>query len=300
MKTRLGDQRRSSLVQRAFKQAFTLIELLVVIAIIAILAAMLLPALAKAKEKAHSASCISNLKQWGVIWMMYADESNDNFPEGNATAALAPRAEWVGSLANYYRGKPHLLLCPVTGNMQNAAANDGSPEQRVPWGHSSAKNWGGPTTAYRFAASGYPDPHDPQGRPMLASYGANDWIYSRINTTVQSRPPANYWRKLTAITNPSLTPCQADSSWRGGGPGFQVANSHARPQQPPGYYRGASYEMGHFAMLRHGKKNVNVALFDGSAQQMRPRRLWEQKWHRNYDVNYVHTQGPTYFPAWMR
>ena len=56
---------------------FTLIELLVVIAIIAIIAAMLLPALAKAKTKAMTAACLSNLKQLGLGWVMYADESND-------------------------------------------------------------------------------------------------------------------------------------------------------------------------------------------------------------------------------
>ena len=57
------------------KQAFTLVELLVVIAIIAILAAILLPALARAREAARRASCANNLNQWGLIFKMYANDS---------------------------------------------------------------------------------------------------------------------------------------------------------------------------------------------------------------------------------
>jgi prepilin-type N-terminal cleavage/methylation domain-containing protein len=105
--------RRGCIWSSQKKDAFTLIELLVVIAIIGVLVALLLPALARAKDKAHDTRCINNLKQQGIAVFMFADEHEGRLPSADPL---------VGTPVNPSKPLPRIcdLLAPYVGYSTNA------------------------------------------------------------------------------------------------------------------------------------------------------------------------------------
>jgi prepilin-type N-terminal cleavage/methylation domain-containing protein len=256
--------------------AFTLIELLVVVTIIALLAAILLPALGRAKLTGKRISCLNNLRQMSLTRHMYTDDNR-----GNLVLSVAEENSIDTAVAT---GDGKVLTCPSTRVLRTPLPGDG-------WGTADATYFG----------SNSPAPSTP------GSYAINGWL-SVDHAPVDSFPEF-FFKKEADFQSPLRTPLFQDSIW------FYVFPLETDPTLNPadlydgytGHRPGCVHSMGLCLIDRHNSRPpaaaptaypyssgqvlpgiINMAFADNHAELAKLNNLWNYTWHRDWDTPSPH------------
>ena len=251
--------------RRARPCGFTLIELLLVIAMIAILAALLLPALSRAREQGRSAACKSNLRQINIGFCLYADEHDDYFPWGGNTDEnrdqdwvwggqpktwTTNQARWsdpaygfhaeAGSVFNYVMTQPGVERAEYYAGGSAAAYEAASRKKSY--------------RVYRCPSGGA------IGEALRVTYSVNSWLHPGGATPINGV-------KTTAVINPSGKLLLVD----------ETPNTHHNALWAPGLAAAKG------SFVTHGK-TANLAFMDGHVQGLKQKTMQQMQQANNLNL----------------
>jgi len=258
------------------KKGFTLIELLVVIAIIALLMAILMPALDRVRKQAKEVICRTMLKQWGLMFNMYADQHDNkfmsgwtNYPQRNGAFG---EGDWMVALEPYYGGKG-IRYCPV-------AKKHGTNFIKGYYTGSSVLAWGrdyylkDPATGNNITAHG--------------SYGANTLIYDFHPdwpdiTPSGAKDTKNCWRGPD-VKNGGNIPLFFDCACYGVRPASEYSDQGGwdTSDDPGLFHDQPGGGLGRRCCINRHQGRVDYTFLDWSVRRIGLRGLFRLKWHRNY------------------
>jgi len=261
------------------KRAFTLIELLVVIAIIALLLSILMPALARVRKQARVVVCMSNLKQWGGIFSLYANDFNGTFPTGMCLSEWLPLSmkgqglntgnypyptmgDWTVCLRRYYyNNNREIMFCPEARKL-------GYDSQNNTWVGSSKTSW------EWWWRNPYVTSAPFEILTLNGSFGLNGYVCNCPDPGNE-----NNW-KTVYTKNAAEVPVLLDCAVSGGSPLSYDPPPKVRDWIEVGWQ---TPNMPFFCIDRHNG-TIDGLFGDFSARKIQLKQLWRLKWHRTYDL----------------